>query len=123
MLTEKKSILFLLLLSWSAFVQFVGAFAYDIGGWENRTSIELKLKNTDKVFVLGEYETQNLEINPDNIVYAKKHSYSIDRARYRHRLWSFNDSPIPFYIYFFTQARHAKIRHSNEYLESIGKIN
>ncbi len=75
--------LFAVLLAWSVGVQVLGAFAYNLSGWNARV-------------VAGQEAPQD-----------------IDRPEHRHRLWSITDSQIPYYLRHFREARdlrQAKIR-------------
>ena len=119
---DKKSyILFILFFFWSVITQFIGAFAYDIGGWDNRIAYEIKINDTGEKYILDEYASETININPDTVTYIKTHNYSIDSPEYRYRLWSLSDSPVSFYIRYFSQARNKKIRQTNKYLESISQ--
>jgi hypothetical protein len=79
---------FALLVAWSIGVQTLGAFAYDLAGWNGRI--------VDGV--------------PNDI----------DRAEYRHRIWSWRDNPIGFYAMHFSQSRIERSRRVQAMCEQPG---
>jgi hypothetical protein len=92
-------IAFAALLIWSIVVQFVGAYAYDVVGWNNRaiayqiqwsdgTNLTLPADQTDASRIADEYPGASI----------REVQANIDTRQYRSRLWSVPDNPIFYYI-------------------------
>ncbi len=75
---RRLAALLLVMVAWAVMVQFLGAFAYTLSGWNART------------------------------VPGEKAVLDIDRPEHRHRLWSVGDSQIFYYLTHFREARQRK---------------
>jgi hypothetical protein len=99
---------FAVLLVWSVGVQVIGAFAYDVGGWNSGLVYDVSLPGT--------HERVTFVDKQDAIRYARdrgstdvvQRNRDIDRPENRHRLWSLTDSPIPYYLGHFASARQQR---------------
>jgi len=110
--------IFAVLLAWSVCVQVVGAFAYNVVGWNGRLAgYEVRLAGQSAP-VLADDETQVRRIlrssGPGKVVPVL---LDIDQPEHRHRLWSVGDSQILYYIRHFTESRKQKKRQSQQALE------
>jgi hypothetical protein len=107
------------LLLWSVGVQFVGAFAYDQGGWNARVSgVEVRLPgNTKPVVVATRTEAEALARDRGGRVLGD-HELDVDRPEYRSRLWSLADNPISYYAANFSESRAAKRARLRAWLEA-----
>jgi len=104
------AIVFGILLGWSAGVQVVGAYAYDLIGWNNKVSYELAFPGHSTHRRLSD-EAEILQlIQKEGAKIVGKSTLDIDRPEYRHRLWSWSDSPIVYYLKNFAKARQTKQR-------------
>jgi hypothetical protein len=97
--------LFALLVAWSIAVQFVGAFAFDGVGWNARLverAVNRPGRSAPIVVADG-----TARANPNSRVIKVR--ADIDQPRYRHRLWSFTDNQILYYIINFQSCRKNKL--------------
>lgn len=95
------------LVAWSIFVQVLGAFAYNLEGWNARRAFLIHGDGVEQPF-----ETYDSEVaaawrgKPRTTV--KPIVKNIDRREYRHRLWEIRDSQIVYYATHWTEARQRK---------------
>ena len=95
------------LLAFSVQIQLVGAFAYDVGGWDGQTVYEVSVPGRPPVRLENREEAQTLAwTHPGSV--AQVIVLDIDTLEHRGRLWSITDGPIPYYIRRFGEARRAK---------------
>lgn len=95
---------FALCLAWSITVQGVGAFAFDIVGWNDRVAWAHQ-RGTETTVELCEYG-EGLKREPrhgDQLV-----RLDIDKPEYRGRLWSIRDNQIGYYLKNFAAARRLR---------------
>jgi hypothetical protein len=102
---------FVALLTWSVVVQFLGAFAYDLDGWNDRviayeihspglSNLTIPVDRAGAGRVNDEYLGGSIyEVRGD-----------IDMPQYRSRLWSICDNQIWYYIRNFERSRIKKKR-------------
>ncbi len=100
---------FALLLAWSIGVQFVGAFAYDVVGWNARAEKQTVpspppsgSKNASDRPATDRSAGANLD---SRVIEVRA---NIDLPQYRHRLWSLKDNEIFYYVVHFWSSRHYK---------------
>jgi len=109
------------LLLFSIGVQSLGAFAYDVVGWNNRAAylveevsggegskLATKQKETapaTRRVVIDPFHAQQLAAGN---VRVQKIGLDIDRPAFRHRLWSLSDSQIVYYATHFTESRRTR---------------
>jgi len=99
-------LVFALLLAWSIAVQFVGAFAFDGVGW-NALLEEHAVASPDRSAPLVVAD-RTAVANPNRRLIKVR--ADIDQPRYRHRLWSFTDNQIVYYMMNFRSCRENKLR-------------
>ncbi|MCP4329921.1 MAG: glycosyltransferase family 39 protein [Alphaproteobacteria bacterium] len=92
-------------LLWSVSVQYIGAFAYDIVGWNDRVAVFLP-GDTEPTPVVDSEEIARLRLVHGSELKAVR--LDIDRPENRHRLWSLGDSQIAYYLANFGRARQRK---------------
>lgn len=97
---------FALALVWSIALQVLGAFAYDLDGWNARRAWRVTEAAGGSRTVLDESElpakpwpagTRIDEVRLD-----------VDSPDHRDRLWSLHDNPIAYYVTHFAEARRAR---------------
>ena len=99
--------LFLPLLAWSIVVQAVGATAYNLRGWNGRHGYQL---------VADDGRPHEYTFDPAVAdawaaaagQRAEPISMDVDLPEFRHRLWSWRDSQIVYYLTHFGEARRQK---------------
>lgn len=96
-------------LAWSLMVQFVGAFAYDVWGWNGRFRFD-RLDRSGHVTastldpLMAEAWTREPSIQVQPVM------MNIDRPAFRGRLWSLGDNPIDYYFTHFRESAAMKAR-------------
>lgn len=116
---QRKVVLavFLVLLAWSAAVQALGAFAYDMFGWNKRAVAEVYVAGRDDpVIVTSRQELEDLA-RTHTIEQIQETGMDIDDAPHRHRLWSLRDNQILFYVRNFRRSRQAKAEYVERWLK------
>ncbi|MBY0586778.1 hypothetical protein K2X85_06355 [bacterium] len=107
--------LFALSLGWSVFVQGIGAWAFDVSGWNGRKMIVRVDKHGHENFLryLSVDEASRIEngLAPDEKII----NLDIDRPENRHRLWSLTDHQIGYYIRHFKDSVECR-RRANQYV-------
>lgn len=99
--------LFVACLTWSVLVQAVGAFAYDVAGWNGRMLASVRVPGKDvPMLFLDRAEANRRAAELGTTV--EMVSASIDNGRFRARLWTVRDSPIVYYVENFWPARRMK---------------
>ncbi len=95
-------------LAWSVVLQAVGAFAFDVEGWNARRGYQVEAASGPAVYwsreeavraALGASAPPPREVELD-----------VDRPAHRHRLWSLRDNQIGYYLCHLGQAREARRR-------------
>jgi hypothetical protein len=97
------------LAAWSIGVQAVGAFAYDVSSWDGRAVYDV-LDDAQEVrasFDDRATAEQHAQVQGGQV---KARSLNIDRPENRHRLWSFTDNPILFYLRNWSRVREQRQR-------------
>lgn len=95
--------LFTLALAWSIGVQVLGVLAYDLAGWNARRAYLARFPSGEERLIFDEAAAERARASEGaslNPVEA-----DVDQARYRDRLWSWSDSPIPYYLTHFSESR------------------
>jgi hypothetical protein len=109
---------YLVLLSWSIFVQFIGAFAYDPIGWNNRLDGYILMVPgraglfhvQDRTVFVRSRDLALAEslIRDSGARFIREVRLDIDDRENRHRLWSFVDNEMFYHVRNFSQSRHMK---------------
>lgn len=102
-------------LVWSVGVQVLGAYAYDVTGWNNRKAYAVKLPDQKRSLLVNDEATAKQ--------FAAKHRATvqpvyldIDVKRYHGRLWSIRDSQLVYYLTHFAESRQNKRQRIDEFL-------
>lgn len=91
---------FAVLLAWSIAVQAVGAFAFDLAGWNYRQAeVETAKDGSSFVRLEDDYREDRLPPHGHHV------GLNVDDPRYRGRLWSWRDWEIGYYFEGFASAR------------------
>jgi hypothetical protein len=94
-------------LAWAVAVQIVGAFAYDVVGWNDRTLFAVKLPESERLLLFTDLDEARRE------TWARGGSIEERRVdvnlwQGQPRLWSIRDSQILYYVEHFFEARKRK---------------
>jgi hypothetical protein len=105
---------------WSVGIQGLGAFVYDVTGWNNRQGFATYRSDGSAA---GEYFTTSAEA----AAFCEKRrcsygpaSMNVDRPRFRGRLWSLRDSPIVYYLQNLNRSRRARANHARQFVMDDG---
>jgi hypothetical protein len=104
---------------WSAGVQFLGAYAYDVTGWNGRYVYD--------VILPGDQPTRTFDAADLAVSFAQERGgriepreLSVDSLAHRHRLWSLRDNPISHYWTNLSQARARREKARAQFLREEG---
>lgn len=95
------------MLVWSVVVQFVGATACTNLMWNTREAYQVTKSNQEVEVVSNVQRARDL-MKQDPGARAETIGLNIDYPQYRHRLWSWSDSQILFYIQHYEKAKEIK---------------
>ncbi len=95
---------------WSVAVQVVGAFAYDVIGWNQSIVTVLQLPNEPAPIEVDDQEWADYLVRTQGARMIDKHNRAIANPDYRYRLWSISDNQIGYYVTRFPTARAARQR-------------
>jgi hypothetical protein len=95
------------LLAYSIGVQVIGAFAYDVAGWNGRTGWEVVQPGTPERLLFKEAVLAHRFVREHGGRVETK-VLDVDRPEFRGRLWSFTDAPLVYYVENFSKARTAR---------------
>jgi len=109
----------LLLASYSFFVQLVGAFVYDVSSWNSRVVWQVAAPGTDEPRSFDDaVAAQKYALQRGGRV--EKRVLDIDAPEYRHRLWSWTDSPLVYYLTRFSVSRERRERMTTGFIRNQG---
>ena len=93
--------------AYSVAVQVVGAFAYDVAGWNGRAAWEVPVPGSADRVSFDEQTSADRFVRERG---GKVESVvlNIDLPKYRGRLWSWVDSPLVYYVTNFSAARETR---------------
>jgi hypothetical protein len=94
-------------LTWSVFVQAIGAFAYDVTGWNGRMLAAVQVPGQERPTLFVDRAEANRRAAAVGGT-VEVVSANVDYVRFRPRLWALRDSPIFYYLENFWQARRMK---------------
>ena len=111
---------FTVLLAWSVGVQIIGAFAYDVDGWNGGLVYDVSRPGTDTRITF--------EDRASAIRHARDHGggtviprmRDIDSPEGHDRLWSLSDSPLRYYYRRFAEGKEARRRTVQAFLDDSG---
>lgn len=103
------------LFAWSLGVQAVGAWAYDVVGWNCREGLIVRTPDGRGIVVAGREEAVDVARRTGGAV--QKVFMDVDRRAWHGRLWSIADSPLVYYVTHFAESRQAKRRLIDSVLE------
>ncbi len=113
------TVIFALLLAWSVGVQVLGAFAYDLWGWNNALEgYELALRGDGGTMVAASRDEANTLMRTRGATIVREIRRNIDLPENHHRLWSIADSEIVFYARHFAESRAFKREFMRQWLEN-----
>jgi hypothetical protein len=110
---------FAVCLAWSVAVQFVGAFAYDVVGWNNRPLFVVQVPGEERSLLFADPDEAR------RVSWARggtvKHQECDINLRIGHaRLWTIRDSQILYYFEHFSEARQLKHRAIEQFMREKG---
>lgn len=94
---------FSILVAYSIFVQALGAWTFDLGGWNARRGWEITPAGESAFLTFDPSEAERWRNVKDAEVTSVE--ADIDLPRYRDRLWSWRDSQIVYYLTHFAESR------------------
>lgn len=105
------------LLAWSVGVQILGAFAYNLRGWDAAAdAYELRLPGRAAPARVKDPEEALRLLKDSGATLVRVIRRNVDRPEHRHRLWSVADSPLVYYATRFAEARRARRAALDEFL-------
>jgi len=104
-----------LALSWSVFVQALGAFSYD-KYWNARDLYAVTEPNGQRRFFADE-STARAQAKRGGAAYTGKFACNVDLRECRYRLWSLDDNIIAFYLHRYPVSREHRMHLSWSELE------
>jgi hypothetical protein len=106
---RRRFIVFVLLIAWSVFVQFLGAFAYNLSGWNDPVAYKLILPG-DRKKVVREHSTEKVTAlaREMGVLRIEQLNLDVDLPENRDRLWSITDNQILYYMTNYSKARRRK---------------
>ena len=108
--------LFLITLFWSTSVQLVGAFAYNVRGWNDREGYVLTNDSGQPVHIVLERKKAEIFAREAGLM-VRQVRMNVDKKAFRRRLWSLHDNQLLYYATKFRQARHDKKRLIQQWLQ------
>jgi Dolichyl-phosphate-mannose-protein mannosyltransferase len=110
-------LVFGLLLAWSAGVQVIGAFAYDLWGWNNPVAgYEVAMPGrAEPIVVTTRAEAEQLTETRGGSILRERRA-NIDLPENHHRLWSWSDCEIAYYARSFAASRALKREFMRQWL-------
>jgi len=110
---------FAVLFVYSFGVQILGAFAYDVSGWNGRTIWEAIPTGQTKGVAFIDQQAAARSIREQGGKLEPKEA-SVDKPEHRHRLWSVTDSPLVYYFETFSESRAIRLKSIEEFLPDDG---
>jgi len=110
---------FLFLVSWSVFVQVLGAFAYNLSGWNAKiVGFKLAVPGQHAPIVVRERAEANMLMKTKGARLLKEVTNNVDLVENHLRLWSVTDSQIVYYLTNFAESRRERHRMVKSWLEN-----
>jgi len=109
-------------LAWSIGVQVLGAFSYNLSGWNNRPFYDVSMGNKySRIPVDYAKKTHlidRLRRKYGNKITVRRVSGNIDLKQNRYRLMSLADNPISYYLMYFRESRRQRKEQIKNWLKS-----
>ena len=109
-------VLFLASLVWSVGVQVIGAYAYNMVGWNNRRAHLVELPGEQRPFLVLDRHQAEEYANREN-ARVEPICLNVDRKCFRYRLWSLDDCQLLYYVTHLEESRRLKRRLTASCLE------
>jgi hypothetical protein len=92
------------LAAWSLGTQAIGAFAYDVRGWNGRTVYDVLDESSERQATYDDRPSaeQHARVQGGRV---QSRVLNVDWPDYRYRLWSVSDNPIRYYLVNWTRVR------------------
>jgi hypothetical protein len=92
------------LAAWSLGTQALGAFAYDVNGWNGRVVYDVLDDAAERRATYDERPAaeEHARVHGGQV---KGRALNVDRPEYRYRLWSLRDNPIRYYLENWSRVR------------------
>jgi hypothetical protein len=102
---------------WSVGVQVLGAFAYDVTGWNNRRAyvVQTPGQTQPRLFYQADAARRYAQARRAQV---RTVSLDIDRKVNHRRLWSIGDSQLVYYLTHFAESRENKRRMVDDFLRA-----
>ena len=109
----------LLLFGYSFAVQVIGAFVYDVSGWNGRIVWEVVDPSTAERLSFDDRQTaaRTAQRLGGSI---RRSELNVDAPEHRHRLWSWTDSPLVYYVTRVSAARERRKRTTEKFIREQG---
>jgi hypothetical protein len=111
---RRPAIPFSACLAWSVAVQAVGAWAFDIHGWNDRRAVVAEDESGERIVRLLEFSEAE-KWTPAEGSSERLVSLSIDQPSNRRRLWSIADNQIAYYMANYRAARRLRLAASSHF--------
>ncbi len=115
--TRARRALFAALLVWSVLVQALGAFAFDLDGWNRRRVYRVVFPSGESIRVDAESAAREVAM-ASGASFVFEEYLDVDQPQHRARLWSLRDNQIGYYLAHFAEARQAKAAGARQWLDS-----
>jgi hypothetical protein len=105
--SRARAAAFAVCLAWSVAVQVVGAFAYDVAGWNERVLFVVSEpgKQRPVFFTAAEEARREVWAHGGSV---EERKVNVDKREGLFRVWSIRDNQILYYVEHFLQARRLK---------------
>lgn len=115
--TTLRKLLIAATILWSIGLQVLGAFTFDLGGWNGRTAYEITSPDGKTAYTT--YDAEEAQ-SIAQAIGGKTHPVSrdIDKPGNRDRFWSLTDSQIVYYLTHFRESSDRRIALSNMFTKS-----
>ena len=106
-------------LAWSVAVQVVGAFAYDVTGWNERVLFVVTQPGKERPILFTTAEEARREVWAHGGSMEER-KVNVDTREGQPRVWSIRDNQILYYVEHFLQARRLKQVAIEKFLKDSG---